>query len=201
MENNTLISHELEEMRSQISILKDKLDKQTIVNEQHIRRSMKSKMSDINRTVTITIFMGLFALVYCTWFFCIQGCSLAFVISTAIMLATCLALTIAQRITLGKIDLSEGSLVETAQKLSKVRKHYKNWHFIAIPLIIVWLSWLMYEMIGILGMDSPVAIGFYCGALTGVLLGGILGTRINRKIIRKASEILEQIEELQGGEK
>ena len=33
MENNTLISHELEEMRSQINLLKEQLDKQTIVND------------------------------------------------------------------------------------------------------------------------------------------------------------------------
>ena len=69
MENNTLLSHELEEMRSQISLLKEKLDKQTIVNEEHIRRSMKTKMSDINRIVSITIVLGVFALLYCTYFF------------------------------------------------------------------------------------------------------------------------------------
>ena len=55
MENNTLISHELEEMRAQLGMLKDKLEKQTIINETHIRNSMKSKMSDINKTVTGTI--------------------------------------------------------------------------------------------------------------------------------------------------
>ena len=59
---NTFISHELDEMRSQINALKEKLEKQTIVNEEHIRRSMKSKMSDINKTVTVTIILGIFAL-------------------------------------------------------------------------------------------------------------------------------------------
>ena len=66
MENNTLISHELEEMKSQLEMLKEKLDKQTIINETHIRNSMKSKMSDINKTVTGTIIAGVFALSYCT---------------------------------------------------------------------------------------------------------------------------------------
>lgn len=201
MENNTLISHELEEMRSQIGILKDKLQKQNIINERHIRNSMKSKISDINSTVTVTIFLGIFALIYCTWFFYSQDCSMAFIIATAIMLAVCLALTIIQRINLGNMDFSEGNLIETAQKLSKVKKHYQNWHFLAIPMIIAWLSWLMYEMIRILGMDSPLAIGFYCGAIAGVIIGGILGTRINRKIVRRTTEILNQIEELQNGEK
>lgn len=200
MENNTLISHELEQMRSQIGILKEKLEKQTIVNELHIRKSMNSKMSDINKTVTITIFLGVFALVYCTWFFYSQGCSHAFVICTAVMLAFCLALTIVQRIVLGRIDLSRGNLVETATTLSKTKTHYQNWHKIAIPMLVIWFGWMLYEMTGILGLESPMAIGFFCGAAAGGIIGGILGFRINRKIAGKAAEILDQIEELQRGE-
>lgn len=200
MENNTLISHELEQMRSQIGILREKLEKQTIVNERHIRKSMKTKMSDINKTVTITIFLGVFALVYCTWFFYSQGCSLAFVLSTAVMLAVCLALTIVQRIVLGRVDLSRGNLVETAATLSKIKTHYQNWYKIGIPMLVIWFGWMLYEMTGILGTDSPMAIGFCCGAAAGGIIGGIIGFRINRKIAGKAAEILDQIDELQRGE-
>lgn len=197
---NTFISHELEEMRSQIGILKEKLEKQNIVNEKHIRKSMKSNMSSINKTVTATIFLGVFALLYCTWFFWSQGCSLAFVISTAVMLAVCLGLTIIQRVNLGRMDFSKGNLIETAQNLSKVKAHYQDWHKIAIPMIVIWFGWMIYEMIGILGLESPMAIGFCCGAAAGGIIGGVLGFRINRKIVRRTSEILEQIEELQRGE-
>lgn len=197
---NTFISHELEEMRSQIGILKDKLEKQNIINEQHIRKSMKSKISDMNRTITMTIFLGIFALVYSTWFFWSQGCSVAFTAATAVMLAVCLALTILQRVGLGRIDLSGGNLVETAEKLSKVRVHYKNWYKIAVPMMLAWLVWLGFEMWNILGAETSYAIGFYCGAFVGVIIGGIIGVRINRKIIRNATEILEQIKELQNEE-
>ena len=38
MENSTLVSNELEQMRAQIGALKEKLDKQVIINDQHIRR-------------------------------------------------------------------------------------------------------------------------------------------------------------------
>lgn len=197
MENNTLISHELEEMRAQLGMLKDKLEKQTIINETHIRNSMKSKMSDINKTVTGTIIAGVFALCYCTWFFYWQDFSLAFVIATFVMLAVCLGITIAQRVILGKMDFSQGNLVETAEKLSKIKKHYQDWYKIAIPMIIVWFGWMIYEMLSIHGMESPMAIGFCCGALIGGVIGGIIGMRINRKVARKATEILDQIAELQ----
>lgn len=197
MENNTLISHELEEMRAQLGMLKDKLEKQTIINETHIRNSMKSKMSDINKTVTGTIIAGVFALCYSTWFFYWQDFSLAFVIATFVMLAVCLGTTIAQRVILGKMDFSQGNLVETAEKLSKIKKHYQDWYKIAIPMIIVWFGWMIYEMLSIHGMESPMAIGFCCGALIGGIIGGVIGMRINRKVARKATEILDQIAELE----
>ena len=195
-----MVSNELEQMRAQIGALKEKLDKQAIINDQHIRRSMKSRMSDINKTVTATIFLGIFALLYSTWFFYWQGCSIVFIILTAVMLAVCLGLTIVQKINLGKMDFSKGNLVETASYLSKLKTHYQNWYKIAIPMIIVWFGWMIYEMLSIHGMESPMAIGFCCGATIGGVIGGIIGMRINRKVARKATEILDQISELQRGQ-
>lgn len=198
MENNTLLSHELEQMRIQIGMLKQKLEQQAIVNDTHIRNSMKSKISDLNRTIGATIFAGIFAVIFAPMTFYIQGCSLTFIIATAVMLAVCLGLTIVQKMNLGKMmDLSQGNLVETAEKLSKVRTHYKEWYKIAIPMILVWGGWMIYEMVNTIGIESPTAIGFYCGAGVGLLIGGIIGARINRKVVRQANEILAQIEELQ----
>ena len=198
MEYNTLLSNELEQMRTQIGMLKQKLDQQAIINDKHIRNSMKSKISDLNRTIGWTIFAGIFAVVFAPVTFYIQGCSLAFVTATALMLAVCLALTIIQKTNLGKMsDLSQGNLVETAEKLSRVRAHYKEWYKIAIPMILIWGGWMIYEMVNAIGIESPTAIGFYCGAGVGLIIGGILGARINRKVVRQANEILSQIEELQ----
>ncbi len=199
MENNTLISSELEQMRAQIDVLKEKLDKQNIINDQHIRRSMKSKMSDINKIVTVTICLGVFALIFSTGFFYWQRCTMAFVIFTAVMLATCLALTIEEKIRLGDMDFSKGNLVETAKSLSKIRTRYKNWYKIAVPVLIIWFVWMTYEMAGILGLGSMTTVYFSCGATIGIIAGGIAGFSMNRKIVRKATEILEQIEELQQG--
>ena len=198
MENNTLLSNELEQMRAQIGMLKQKLEQQAIVNDMHIRNSMKSNISDLNRTVRATILAGIFAVVFAPVTFYIQGASLAFVISTAVMLAVCLGLTIVQKINLGKMmDLSQGNLVETAEKLSKVRTHYKDWYKIAIPMLLAWGGWMIYEMVQVLGVDSPTAVGFYSGAGVGLIIGGIIGARVNRKVVNKANEILSQIEELQ----
>ena len=193
---NRLISHELEEMKIQIDNLKKKLEDQTIVNEKHIRNSFKTKISDINRTVTMTVIAGILALVYCTWFFHFKGLSLAFTISTGLMLAVCVLLTLIQKIQLSRIDISAGNLVETARDISKIRTHYKDWYKTAIPMIIIWFGWMTYEILTRFEM-TPMTIGFLSGAATGVILGGFVGGRINKKIINRTEELLGYIEELQ----
>ena len=193
---NRLISHELEEMKIQIDNLKKKLEDQTIVNEKHIRNSFRTKISDINRTVTMTVIAGMFALVYCTWFFHFKGLSLAFTIATGLMLAVCVLLTLIQKIQLSRIDISAGNLVETARDISKIRTHYKDWYKTAIPMIIIWFSWMTYEIVTRFEM-TPMTIGFLSGAATGRILGGFIGGRINKKIINRTEELLGYIEELQ----
>ena len=46
---NNIESKELLEMKEQLSLLIKKLDKETIVNERMIRRSMKEKADRLNR--------------------------------------------------------------------------------------------------------------------------------------------------------
>lgn len=193
---NRLISHELEEMKIQIDNLKKKLEDQTIVNEKHIRNSFRTKISDINRTVTMTVIAGMFALVYCTWFFHFKGLSLAFTIATGLMLAVCVLLTLIQKIQLSRIDISAGNLVETARDISKIRTHYKDWYKTAIPMIIIWFGWMTYEILTRFEM-TPMTMGFLSGAATGGILGGVIGRRINKKIINRTEELLGYIEELQ----
>ena len=196
MENNTFVSQELEDMRAQIAILKDKLDKQTIVNDTHIRNSMKSKRSEMTRTIGITIFAGVLAIPYCIGVFCYMGLSPVFIAATGIMLAVCVWLTIKQQLTLKGLDFSQGKLLEVAEKLNKVKVHYHEWIKIALPMLIIWFSWLMYEVITHCGIEEPMTMGFCVGAAIGGVVGGIVGYRTNRKIVRKSTEILEQIDEI-----
>jgi hypothetical protein len=196
MENNTFVSQELEDMRAQIAILKDKLDKQTIVNDTHIRNSMKSKRSEMTRTIGITIFAGVLAIPYCIGVFCYMGLSPVFIAATGLMLAVCVWLTIKQQLTLKGLDFSQGKLLEVAEKLNKVKVHYHEWIKIALPMLIIWFSWLMYEVITHCGIEEPMTMGFCVGAAIGGVVGGIVGYRTNRKIVRKSTEILEQIDEI-----
>ena len=195
MENN-IYSQELEEMRSQIAILKNKLDKQAIISDTHIRNSMKSKRSDMTRIIAATIFIGVLSMPYCTWIFCKYGFSLYFIFASDIMLSVCIGLTIKQRFTLKNLDFTQGNLVDVAEKLNKVKTHYHGWIKIALPMILIWVSWLAYETLSKME-PGPMQMGFLSGSAVGVILGGFFGFRINRKIVSKSTEILKQIQELQ----
>jgi Na+/glutamate symporter len=52
----------------------------------------------------------------------------------------------------------------------------------------------MYEFIM---LDKPGGIILVVCATVGGVIGGVIGLSINRKVVRKAEEILSQIEELQ----
>ena len=193
---NKIYSQELEEMRSQVAILKKKLDKQTIISDSHIRNSMTSTRSDMTRIIAATILVGVLSMPYCTWIFYKYGFSLYFIIASDIMLAVCVGLTIKQRCALKNLDFTQGNLVDVAEKLNKVKTHYHEWIKIALPMILIWVSWLAYEILTKME-PSPMQMGFLLGSAAGVIIGGFFGYRINRKIVGKSTEILKQIEELQ----
>ncbi|MBQ8855517.1 MAG: hypothetical protein IJ023_05125, partial [Bacteroidales bacterium] len=64
----------------------------------------------------------------------------------------------------------------------------------APAIIIPWYVWCMYEFIN---LDKPGGIVLLVCATVGGIIGGIIGFSINRKVVRKATEILDQIDELQ----
>ena len=92
------------------------------------------------------------------------------------------------------MNISDVNLLEVGQKVSLLRKRYKDWYKIAIWMIVPWIAWLGIEAYMIHG---EAAIPFVAGALVGGILGAILGTRINNNIIHMSDELLNQIKEYQ----
>ena len=52
----------LDEMRSQIAILKDKVDKQDIVNDKLMHRVINTRTNDIKRKMWVAVVCGLFTI-------------------------------------------------------------------------------------------------------------------------------------------
>lgn len=188
-ENST---YELEEMKQQMALLKKKLEQQKIVNENVLRSAMKKKFYGLNKRVRVIFIMGIFVAIWAPGYFTLLGFSPLFCAATAVMLLFCAFKTFQYHRKLWRLNFSQSNLIELSEQLSLLRKRYKEWYKIAWCMIIPWFIWIIYEAYSIYGEES---VWFLGGSIVGVIIGGLVGTRINNNIIRRADELLEQIDE------
>ena len=190
-------SRELQEMKEQLAILTQKLEKEAIINERLIRQSMKNKASSIRRAAIIESIITLIMIPYFIW---VMPNVIA--ISTGLCCFTCFFMVLAlvcnyyihSRFRPDKFVL--GNLLEVRKDTLMIKRFYINWlKFIGLPFIIVFFSWFVHDIrIAYPGEDLN---GIYYGIGFGILLGTIIGTIQFKKIQNTADEILEQIEEMQ----
>ena len=188
-ENST---YELEEMKQQMALLKKKLEQQKIVNESVLRSAMKKKLYGLNKRVRVIFILGIFVAIWAPGYFTILGFSPLFCAATAVMLLFSAFKTFQYHRKLWRLNFSQSNLIELSEQLTLLRKRYKEWYKIAWCMIIPWFIWIIYEAYSIYGEES---VWFLGGSAVGVIIGGLIGTRINNNIIRRADELLEQIDE------
>ena len=190
-------SRELQEMKEQLAILTQKLEKEAIINERLIRQSMKNKASSIRRAAIIESIITLIMIPYFIW---VMPNVIA--ISTGLCYFTCFFMVLAlvcnyyihSRFRPEKFIGS--NLLEVRKDTLMMKKFYINWlKFIGIPFIIVFFSWFVHDIR--LAYPGEELNGIYYGIGFGILLGTIIGTILFKKIQNTANEILEQIEEMQ----
>ena len=183
---------ELNELREQIALLKDKLQRQQIISEQNIIAAAQKGISKLNKTGNIWGIFGIFAVVYCTFVFHRFGFSDGFVIGTAIFLAICAAVTIYAHWGIRSIDVANGNLVDIAQRLIRFRKIYSRYHLYSVPMLLVWCYFLYYDAQRML--DN--AEYFLIGGCVGGLIGAVIGLKAHFKVIRETDNVLKNINEL-----
>ena len=183
---------ELNELREQIALLKDKLQRQQIISERAIIEAAQKGIGKLNKTGNIWGIFGIFAVVYCSWAFHRFGFSDGFVIGTAIFLAICAAVTIYAHWGIRSIDVANGNLVDISQRLISFRKIYSRYHLYSVPMLLVWCYFLYYDAQRML--DN--AEYFLIGGCVGGLIGAVIGLKAHFKVIRETDNVLKNINEL-----
>ena len=183
-----------EEMRQQMAILKKKLEKQEIINESIIRQTIKKNASSILTHYYITTLLCILIIPFSYWVFVkLNQCSMAFWIGTSIFMLICMGVSLYNSQNLKGTNLFEKDLMESQSHLARAKKLDANWLLIGIPLCLIWLGWLTYELYC---QGNEVANGMFVGEFTGAAIGTAIGLFIHFKTQRQYKEMIEQIEEL-----
>ena len=195
--NEYLDSRELQQMKEQLAILTQKLDKETIVNERLMRQAMKSKASWLRRKAILESAITLIMIPYFIWVMPgLFGLSVEFCAFTCFFMVLALGYNYYIHTHFRPDKFAHGNLLEARQDTLMLKKFYANWlKFIGIPFIVVFFTWFIYDIAQVIhGEELKGALG---GMAIGTVIGSIVGIYRYRKTQRTADEILAQIEEMQ----
>lgn len=202
MEEKNIMT-EMEQMRQQMQVLREKLDKQEIVNDKLVKNSVRSKMSWIKKYVYFE-FVTL-PIVALMWF----GIKVTFDLSWFNYAITMVMCTIDAvwdyRINIAslKIDKVESnSLTDTLQKLVTMKQMRAKSFSIMLPLCILWFAWTCFETwqyVSTITFEedfmTDAAYGGLAGGVIGFFIGLFAAFCIYRMMQNTNDELITQINE------
>ena len=197
---NNQNENQFEDMRQQMTMLKNKLNQQEIVNDRLIRHSMKKTASNINRTYIWLIIISVLMVPYGYWAFVVLShFSIPFWIGTSILMLVCGGATYYNKRNLSDTNLMTNSLVDVSRRMARAKKFDADWLLFGIPAIILWLGWFFYEVYKQNHelLSHPM---FWAGCVGGTI-GAICGFAIHFKTQRQYQDIIDQIEDITAGDK
>lgn len=192
--------NELDDLRRQISALKNKVDRQGRLNEDLVKTTIQGKMRSLHHTLFwYCLILGLFV-PFMIWDFIETGMSWAFIIFTIVTFAgSFVAEYLINRM---KISNMGDDLVETARKLMQMKQNRKKQLIIGLCTIAIWIPWYFYEIYTTEASElGPESMAIFIliiliAMVVGVVLGLAIGLTFYRKLQRTNDEMINQINEL-----
>ena len=190
MEKNTM--DHMEELKQQFAILTDKLESQEINNERLFRTVMKTKMKSINKYYYWVLFLGLPVIILSFQSLYNEGqVSLLFYVSTVLIAALDIIASMIINKT-GNNQWQEADLLTARQTLVQMKQRRKKVEIISIPLVMIWLSFLAFELF----RNSTDALMLSTLAVIGGLIGWGMGLLAYRDMQRTNDELIQEIDQL-----
>lgn len=185
---------ELDEMRQQMALLKEKLNRQEIVNDQLVRDAVRGKISALNsmrRRKRIW-------LVACIFFVPLMlvkavGMPIWFAALTALFFVFSLFYHEYYMEGIDDHDMTSKGLLQVSQKAARLKTQTRRWLWIGIPLLLVWLFGFMY-LVNDCTWFQIEENEIVTGLLFGLLLGSLLGYIMYRRQQSMVDDLRESIE-------
>lgn len=191
-------SKELLEMKEQMALLKQKLEKETIVHEQLMRKAMRVKAYSLRTKAILESILALTVIPVFTWVM-----HSLFHFSIALCLFFGIVVTCAQIYSyyihhhFRPKDFINNSVIEAKKETLRLKTYYANWlKYISIPFDITFLTWFIYEAIQLSQANNTSTIIFSISFVVIFITVFILAMGQYFKIQRTADEIIGHIEEL-----
>ncbi len=187
---------ELDEMRQQMAILKNKLDNQTIVNDRLIRRAVKNSVSTINKRYLVISIIAFAMIPYGYWAFVVlNGLSIPLWIAMSVIMLAVIGFCIYNGREMRKNDFVSDNLLDTKRKTLKAQKRDAMWPYFGIPVAIGWAAWVGWEMTQ--KLEGDFLKYFIPWFIICVTAGALIGLKVHFKTQRHFRDILEQIEDVE----
>lgn len=193
MENENLnTSAELEQMRKEYDLLKNKFAQQSIVNERLLKESMKRKLTWLDKEEREEYIYAGVAIALSPSFHLAFNASGWFIAFTVLLMLFCAFMNWWMHRNVHARHIEQQDLLTVAKNVKQLRKGYVDWLKWSLPLLVVWAGWLAYEVVRNLDRDPwPMMIGLGIG----VAFGMLIGLRYRSKAIKTCDELIKQIEE------
>lgn len=200
MENNNT-NNELELLRQQMNVLKEKLDAQEIVNDKIFAKSMRREMSWIKKYIYVQF--ALIPLVALIWVGVKYILGLSWWNYSFLMLMCVISVYVDYVINvkaLSNADYHKNNLIETARKLVKMKRQRTIQMIVEILLLILWLIWTILEVNSAQSTATGLRQSLLQGGIIGGYIGGVIGIIVAfvifYKMQRTNDRMIEQIDDM-----
>ena len=192
-------TNELQDMREQMTLLKETLRQEQIVNDRLLREAMRGKVSSIHRRAWISAACALYVLTFGVWAFRQCGFSWWLIGGTSLMMIYCMIETYIMHRRMAASRVLTEDLRTVAHAAKRLKQDYIDWLWQGIALSVVM----------VLGFAADILFGhtIYCNSsLTARIVlassmvvacgvGFLIGYKMHRRVLNLCDEIIRQVEE------
>ena len=187
--------NELDEMRQQMVLLKEKLNRQEIINEQLMHKSVERRLYrlGLNRKIK-RVYMVLCIIFIPCFLVGTMGLPIWFGIATVAVIGASLVYHEAFMEHISTDDLNRLSMTQLSEKAIHLKKQGARWIWVSIPMLIAWMAAFFYVVLNRSDYETEGKYIVY-GLSIGIIIGACLGTIIYKKQQRMIDDLRSEIQQ------
>ena len=194
--NSNIPQNEVDELREQLALFKQRLNQQEIISDRLMRRSMNARISIFTKGSVVADIFGLLMMPLIILALHMAGASWYMGIVIVIAIIAELAYNIVAHRKLNQLFTTDNDMLTVRRGLIKFKRNERLQMLISIPLIILWVFALCWQLGAF--SDNPTANSAVFGS--NIAIGGSIGLLIAFGIylweMRRVNHSIREIDEL-----